>query len=290
MLTFTRLPDGGVNIVPALPSPTVYLDYSVIVNLAGTSAGERLRKNICGGGTLYLSWAHILELFSLGFGPTFQKVVTYLKAFGSHFIVIDADPNRVIQREDDWKPGLQNPAIDLDFLALLAAKWNDRDEVSPAILLDYMAGYQSLFRELQDRHVKYKTNIKGIFDAQRQIYRTDKTKKAQLDAAVYTFAPPFVTSKVNLELARECIRTNEQFNPSDSLDFLHAVVSIAYCQYVVLDKKWARRSNAVKLPETQVARVFNGTEIESLLAALDRAEQYWRVVRGLIERRPKRVP
>src|SRR5262249_57025415 len=102
MVTFTRMPDGGVTITPALTSPTVYLDYGVIADLSGTASGERFRERICEGGTLYLSWAHFIELFSLGLGPTFDKLSTYLKSFEAHFILIDADANAVIKRESDW--------------------------------------------------------------------------------------------------------------------------------------------------------------------------------------------
>src|SRR5947208_2812253 len=84
MLTLTRNPDGGVTITPRLTSPTVYLDYGVIGTLAETATGERLRDRICNRGTLYLSWAHFIELFSLGLGPTFDRISTYLRSFGPY--------------------------------------------------------------------------------------------------------------------------------------------------------------------------------------------------------------
>jgi hypothetical protein len=77
-----------------------------------------------------------------------------------------------------------------------------------------------------------------------------------------------MTEKVMNELARECVRTNEQFNPSDGLDFYHAVVSISHCTHVVLDKKWARRCGKVELPKP-AASVFDGTQMHELLTALD---------------------
>ncbi len=268
MVTLTRMPDGGVTITPALKSPTVYLDYCVIADLAATATGERLRERICQQGTLYLSWAHFIELFSLGLGPTFDKVSAYLKSFGGHFIVIDADANAVIKREREWTPQRQNPAIDGEWLALIAAKWLERNEVSIGILLDYFAGEASLIEHIKALHTRHKENLKALFDAQRQRYRTDKAAKKQLDQIQYQYEKPFVTSKVNLELARECIRSNEQFNLSDGLDFHHAVVSISYCDFVVLDKKWARRCKSLNLPKPETASVFDGTEMEKVLSAL----------------------
>src|SRR5262249_14686532 len=111
--------------------------------------------------------------------------------------------------------------------------------------------------------------LKILFDEQRDRYRRDKAAKKPLDEIKYAYEPPFVTNKVNLELARECVRTNEQFNLSDGLDFHHAVVSISYCDYVVLDKKWARRCNSVNLPKPGTAAVFDGSQIDKLIAALE---------------------
>src|SRR5437868_6438480 len=108
-MRITKNPDGGVTVIPALESPTLYPDYCVIADIAGTSIGERVRERICQRGTLYLSWAHFIELFSLGLGPTFDRISTYLRSFGAHFIVIDADANAVIQREREWTPQCQNP-------------------------------------------------------------------------------------------------------------------------------------------------------------------------------------
>lgn len=77
-----------------------------------------------------------------------------------------------------------------------------------------------------------------------------------------------MTNKVMLELMRESVRTNEGFRETDALDFNHAVVSISYCEYVVLDKKWARRCRAVNLPQGS-ATVFDGTEIDKLIAIVE---------------------
>src|SRR5438552_11961266 len=216
MVTFIRNPDGGVTVIPALTSPTLYLDYGVIADIAGTQIGERVREKICEGGTLYLSWAHFIELFSLGLGPTFDKLSTYITSFGAHFIIIDADANAVIKREREWTPQRQNPAIDGDWLALTMAKWAQRDdeEVSLGILLDYMVGEPELIQHIKTLHKRHKENVKKMFDVERDRYRTDKVVRKQLDTIEYPYRRPFVTSKVNLELTRECVRTNEQFNPS----------------------------------------------------------------------------
>ena len=268
MLSFTRLQDGGVEIEIALPSPTVYLDYGVIGRLAGTDNGGHLRELICAKGTLYLSWVHFMELFSLGNGPTFQKISGFLGSFGPNFVVINPDSESVVKRERVWTPGHQNPALDEGFLHLIAAKWDGQADVSIGVLLEFMARNNHVFEWMKARHTPYKEKIKTVVDVQRKRYRIDRVARKHLDSIKYVYKPPFLTEKISLELTRECIRTNETFTPSDSLDFLHAVVSTSYCDYVVLDKKWARRCRAMDVPEGETAITYDGTQIVELLAAL----------------------
>jgi len=269
MISIKRTQDGGVEIGIVLPSPTLYLDYGVIGKLAGTDQGERIRERICDNGTLYLSWAHLVELFSLGNGPTFDRIVKYLASFGASFIPIEANSETVMKREREWIEGRQNPALDEDFLGIIAAKWQGGStELSIGQLLEFMARNNDIFASMKNRHGPFKRNVKTIVDRQRHRYRSDKLAKKQLDGANYLYEPPFVTPKVSLELTRECIRTNEIFSESDALDFLHAIVSISYCNYVVLDKKWARRCRAMELPRGETATVLDGTEIDRLLDIL----------------------
>jgi len=238
MSIFVKNEDGGVTISPILESPTVYLDYCIIVDLAGTPTGNQFRDKICNKGTLYLSWAHLIEL--LGPGPTRDKVKAYLKSFGDRFIVIDPDPNEVVKRESEWTPKSQNPALDMGLLAIIAAKWSiSSEQASFGVLLDYMDSEPNYVDQRRTMLQGYQPKTKAIFHIERNRYQTDKVAKKMLDEIEYAHVPPFVTNKVSLELTRECVRTHEQFNPSDALDFNHAVVSISYCDVVVLDKKWA---------------------------------------------------
>jgi len=268
MVSIKRTRDGAVEIQIVLPSPTIYLDYGVIGKLAGTDQGARLRERISDNGTLYFSWAHLIELFSLGNGPTFDRIVKYLASFGANFILIDADSEAVMKREREWVIGRQNPAVDETFLGVLAANWHGGStELSIGNLLEFMAQNDELFTSIKAMHGSFKQKVKAIVDTQRLRYKTDKLVRKQLDGATYLYEPPIVTPKVSLELGRECVRTNEIFSASDALDFLHAIVSISYCDYVVLDKKWARRGRALNLPRGTAA-IFDGTEIDKLLGSL----------------------
>jgi len=87
----------------------------------------------------------------------------------------------------------------------------------------------------------------------------------------YVHAPGTLPTKfIYDELRRQCIVSNETFNPSDVFDFWHSVVSTSYCDVVVLDKKWARRTReAITLP-SGVADVYDGTEISAVIDTIER--------------------
>jgi hypothetical protein len=56
------------------------------------------------------------------------------------------------------------------------------------------------------------------------------------------------------------------------LDFSHAITSLAYCDFSVLDKKWARRCRSLNddpnsLADTAI--VYDVTEIDRFIAALE---------------------
>src|SRR2546422_178326 len=269
MLTFTTSETHPLEIQVKLRRPALYLDSCVISDLAGTQKGERLRKLICGTGTLYISWAHLVEVFRIGQGPTFERISAYLKAFGPHFIIIDSDTNAVARREREWKWGRQNPAIDEEFLRRLPGYWDGKTEMSLGILLDGMGKEDGVFEGIKQLHSRYKFNLKRLFDEQRRRYGTDKQRKRILNRADYSaMSAHLLATRIQLELLRETVRTHETFNESDALDFSHAVIGIAYCDYAVLDKKWARRCRKVDLPRA-AATVYDGTEIDRLLAACE---------------------
>ena len=99
----------GSKTQPLLPSMTsdpscVYVDYAGLGILAkDRRLGERFKRALIGaGGTLYQSWAHLLELYGLGFGPTYVGLKEYLEGFGNDFALIDCDAEAVISREQVW--------------------------------------------------------------------------------------------------------------------------------------------------------------------------------------------
>lgn len=270
MLKIEASDSGAFTLTPELIPPTVYLDYCVIVDLArNPSSGQEVQNILLGkGGTLYLSWVHLVELFGLGIGPTYHAIRSYLASFGRSFVLIDSHARAVIDREVDLRPGKQNPVLAEDFLRLLASNWDGRSELNVTTLLDIMASDQSILTKYQALHRAHKDKIKQVFDDARNRYRADLNWRRQIDNASYSYIPDTPpTEYICKQMTRECIITHEQFNASDGLDFEHCVVSLAYCDFVVLDRKWARRCGKIIIPP-KAATVLSNIEVEVLVGKL----------------------
>ena len=256
-----------LTIIPEVTQPCVYLDYCIIVNLAkdhklGTKFRECLLQK---GGTLYLSWAHLIELFGVAVGATYYAVRSYLASFGRSFILIDNNAKAVIAREAAWAVGKQNPVFSEELLLELLRNWDGMSELDITTLLDVMASNPSHISRYKALLEQHKVTIKQAFDNNRQAYKMDSTVRNKMNNATYSYnpgTPP--TNYIYQQMKRQCVITNEEFNESDSIDFEHCIVSVAYCDYVVLDKKWARRCKSIDIPPG-AGRVFSSLEVEDLV-------------------------
>ncbi len=271
MLKIATSDTNALIVIPELTQPTVYLDYWLLADLAREPVtGAKFRDSLIkSGGTLYLSWAHLVELFGLGKGPTYDSFCSYLAAFDRSFVLIDSDALSVIRREKTWNPGKQNPVLDEEFLRCLVANWSGTAEINMGCLLDAVSKDPTVFPKLQDMHRKHRAALKKAFDDARELYNKDHEARRRADATKYFYVPNTPpTEYLYKQIVRECVRTSEAFNASDGLDFEHCVVPLSYCDFVVLDKKWARRCNNITIPAT-AARVFSGRQLDQLLHAIN---------------------
>jgi hypothetical protein len=257
-------------LTPEITRPLVYLDTCVISDLArDQTLGPQFRDCLLAKcGTLYISWAHLVELFGIASGPTYELISSYLSSFGPNFVLINSDALAILRKEAVFSPGKQNPVIDEELLICLAANWNALSEINVRILLDVVASDPSIVERFKIRHQEHKLELKNAFDTARHQYQTDRAIQQQKRNEKYTYQPGTPpTQYIYQQIVRECIITHEQFAPSDGLDFEHCVVPLAYCDYVVLDKKWARRCRSIDIPSSGAA-VFSGTQIDRVVSEI----------------------
>ena len=276
MLNIKKLPDGGLHISIQPPiEPRVYLDHGAIGKLtASPEIGERFKRALLNvGGTLCLSSAHLIEIYGLGLGPTYERIKSFLASFGCSFLLFDCDSGAVTDREATWAPGKQNAALDVSLLTAVAANWDGTTDMSFAVLLDTIEQDATVVERFKNLHRRHRAELYKIFDKARKEYQSNSNVKKRLNKAVYQHeegTPP--TRYLSNQLRRQTIVTHEPLTPSDGIDFEHAVVSLGYAEHVVLDKKWAARVKRFPLP-FGTAKVWKIGELSSLIAELERNER-----------------
>src|SRR5262249_12480887 len=145
--------------------------------------------------------------------------------------------------------------IDEDFIKVLAGVWNQQAAVDFTTLLDVMSHEPALLPQYQSVHRRHRASVKGLFDRARSDFRRVPGVRERLLAARYASQPGRATAYLYSELTRTCIVTNDTFAESDAFGFQHTIVSVAYCDFVLLDRKWTRRCRVLPLARVGAAQV-----------------------------------
>lgn len=259
-------------IQPILQSPLVYLDQCVLLDLAKdrTLADRFLNSLISKEGTLYISVVHILETGSLDTkGATYLGLEAFLQRVGPHWALLETNATEVIRREKRFALDKIPPHQDSQMLKEIFLAWDALSPPSPATAIDIVSQNPELSEKYKRLHSDHKAAVCRVFEKGRNEYRNHPQAKKNLDSKVYNWRPKHpATEFIYGSLMRETIRTNEAFRETDGPDFEHAVVSMAYSDFVVLDKKWTRRLREIGMPPT-AARLYDVTEIDLLLGELE---------------------
>lgn len=264
MITLRTTNTHPIVIDMEMKSPSIYLDHCVISDLARRrEVGDTVRDLLFGkNGTLCLSAAHLIETYGLGFGPTFRNIKDYLSTFENRFIILDYDPNSVIKKEREWREGMPFPAYHTDIISEIIDRWDGITIISAGLLLDGLEENRELGDKFKKFHTRQKKELFELFNYTRQAYREDRDVKRNLDRKICP--DPYIdgtTAYLECTLRRECVKTNDNFQPQDGLDLFHSIVSVSYCDFVILDKKWTRRLREIDLPD-KAAKVFSTIEIQ----------------------------
>ncbi|MDI6765490.1 MAG: hypothetical protein QME52_01485 [Bacteroidota bacterium] len=252
-----------------MSSPSVYLDYSVIVTLANDTVRANAFRDALAekNGTLAISSAHLIEACGLGIGPTFARIKSFLDSIGNKFAIINFNPAEVIEKEKNLKPNDPCPVFDLVLAKQVIHQWNGLSPITAGALLNNLQNNPRLSQQYKQIQIAQKSDIKNIFDQGRYEYRNNPIARKNIDMSDCIDPGLTRTEKIYYFLRREAIRTNDDFVETDSFDFWHSVVAVSYNDYVVHDKKWARRLKAINLPPRTV-KVFAGIEIDNFILDL----------------------
>ncbi len=248
-------------------SPTVYLDHWALQAFCeNQQLGARLTAALeLRGGTLALSWANLAEFIKVTRQQHIRQAEDLVEANLPRLFFLEADPFVVIDREAEVRAGGPLLAAPHSDGKLLKEFFLQSKPVPPKVFTA-----RDLFTWPQDQElVQRMDEFKHTFCGRVQMLRGALKDGSQFGRDVER--SPRVpegqrgTAVILRELLRPLIVDNKKtISGNDAIDLLHAVVPIAYCNWVLLDKYWETQINSVRSRfrrtgiSVPIANVFSG--------------------------------
>jgi hypothetical protein len=254
--------------------PTVYLDLWALMDIGKDEASRHrlARVLISRGGTLMLSWVHMLEFVKASASAVEQLLVD----LELHYAFLNAEPGAVIAEEDrllvlppsEWTHG---PHMDFEVLKEFVAHSRSAVAFEPR---EFLGQLQSpTFAPLLQGFRGALTALDETLQKQRARFRDDPSFARQVRSIPTGPRLQTPTRYVLDEACRGLIRdTRFEMKLNDWADFCHMVVAVSYCDYVVLDKGWAARARQVEKRLTESGVIGPGVHFAKVFSSL---EAFW---------------
>ncbi len=256
---------GSLQVEQWATPPIVYLDHWA---LRKVSEDDKLAARFASGlqvrnGTLALSWLNLVEFAKVTSAEQAHKAETFLDSNLPRIFSMEVEPSAVISRENaplSGSPGAPHPG-DLDFLKVFA-------QLRPASLNPLTA--HDLFAIMQNPRVAQ--GIDRLADtvvSRISSLRSEHGTNSNFRSAVARLPAAQKVQKATRFLLPELVRTflidrGTKMTRNHAIDLMHAVVRLAYCDLVLLDKHWETQVERVRLRlnkagvSAPIARVFSG--------------------------------
>ena len=256
--------------------PTVYLDtwalFDFIEDDRLANKFIKILNNL--GGTLMLSIMSVLESVGLKNQKQFQCLCDLIDSLGIDKVaLLDFNFMRVITKEKIYKntggPFLKiSPAIDCGLLDsfIKIHKLENPLKVSE-IFLAYRQDLENgkVLEENWEQSllpiiVRARNNINALSSAKKRF------RKRKENANTYKFP----CTKFLMETCFDYITINENMKMPDKewRDIFHTIVPVAYCDFVLVDKKWLNFIKSTGLEYPQIAKVYSQRNLSEFLKDL----------------------
>jgi hypothetical protein len=265
MILLKTSKDGDLHVRNSAPSPTVYLDHWGLRRFSEDEGlATRLTKALEDrGGTLALSWANLAEFSKGTSDEQTRKAECLIEANIPRLFFLEVDPFVVIDRENKLLAGGQPspPHGDQAFLRTFVTL----KPSSPKQLTAH-----GLFLPVRNQAQDHLNKLADTFVDRVHALRTDFENDSEFRSLVNR-AKPYRIQRGTRFILSELVRAlmidkKTRMTRNDAMDFFHTVVPVAYCEVVLLDKRWETLVERVRLRLEQadetipIATVFSGKE------------------------------
>lgn len=259
--------------------PTVYLDHWAWLEFSCSPTSAQRFVNVLKrrNGTVALSWLNLVEFCRMKDKRHGPEADSLLDSILPNVFFLDPDFGKVISREDTLMAGGGPiaPHADVGLFEHFI-----RTNVSSPNSLSLLTSHE-LYRMAQATGLQQRCDALADATAKqiaevRQKFANDKKFQAAVNRLPPAIQIQHGTRIIWRELERSLlVNPAKKINKSDFFDFGHAVVPVAYCDYVLLDSHWRTQ---VEIARTRIAaagltfpmaQVFSAQGIERFLRELE---------------------
>jgi hypothetical protein len=261
MIEFMLNDDGILELRQHDIPPTVYLDHWALRRFSESEElGHRLTNALLvSSGTLALSWLNVVEFSKVTMTHQARSVEKLTAAILPRLFLMDSNPFDVIRREDGLLAGARPSAPHADPDLLRVFSGIKPTTLDPLTTHDLFAIAQKL--ELAQRLDRLADTVAGRILDLRGSLGLDRSFRRTVERLPAGRQIQRGTRYLLREMLRAImIDKQTKISRNHAIDLLHAVVPVAYCEFVLLDAHW----------ETQVARVRRRFDATPMLVPMAR--------------------
>jgi len=254
--------------------PTVYLDTWALFDFIGDNdLADRFIKILNNlGGTLMLSMVSIIESMAIDNQEQIQNLYKFIDSLGAAFL--DFNFTRVIKKEKIYKkirgPFLEiSPAIDC---GLLDSFIRIHKPEKPLKISEIFLAYRQDLENGEVLNEKWEEDLFPIvIRARNNINALSNAKKRFKERKESANTYKFPCTEFLWESCIDYIAINENMKMPNKewYDVLHTIVPAAYCDFVLIDKRWRNFVKSTGLNSPQIAKVYAQRNLSEFLEDLD---------------------
>jgi len=253
--------------------PTVYLDTWAFCNFLTDKTLSRDFINILNklNGTLCFSIISLIEIVNRKDQKQIKDISIFIDSVEGAFI--DFNIYRVIKKEKIFKNEKMffkiSPCADIELLDWIA---NSHKSKGPPKVSEVILAYQKdlksgkIIRENWEKSLfpiieRARNNANSLSNAKKR-FRRQKEKANTCK---------FPCTEFLMETCIDYIVINENMKMPDKewRDIFHTIVPVAYCDFVLVDKKWLNFIKLTGLEYPQIAKVYTQRNLSEFLKDLE---------------------
>jgi len=273
MLKYSKININGriaVKIDQIAYPPTIYLDIWALFDFIGNNElADKFIKILNDlGGTLILSKVSIIESMAINNQEQIQNLHKFIDLIGADkSAFLDFNFTRVIKKEKIYKK--ISPAIDCGLLDSFIKIHNPENPLKVSeIFLAYRQdlGTGKILNEKWEEDlfpivIRARNNINALSNAKKRFRRRKEntnTYKFPCTEFLWKSCIDYIAINENMEMPNK-----------EWYDVLHTIVPAAYCDFLLIDKRWLNFIKSTGLNYPQIAKVYDKRNLSEFLIDLE---------------------